>query len=193
MEQTNSPVLDNVIKNNRLTLQKYSKYFGLRIYQVKRENVDLTYNKKLQNGEPSLTKPLFKFRAKPIDIFNIELCGEDASGEPCIVFNNDVNLRFPVKKPEFFKEVEPATVKEAVDSKEPIYFSDIEKLNKEIYALNMVEFRKASALAEEFTKQATLLSTLNQQNLIDTNEYLAQIHKADAADTEIVIEEHTKE
>ena len=57
----------------------------------------------------------------------------------------------------------------------------------------MVEFRKASALAEEFTKQATLLSTLNQQNLIDTNEYLAQIHKADAAETEIVIEEHTKE
>lgn len=188
MEQHLNPQIGPVITRNRRVLEEYGKYFGHRIYMVVRENVDMTYNKKKAEGQPVLAKPLLKFMAKPIEICRIELLAEDGSGEPCIVINSDPSLKFPIKKPDF-REVDPMTVKQALDSEATIFFSDIEKLTKEINSLNMSEFRKASLLAEEFTKQATFLSSLNQQNTADMTEYLRQLRDIDSSEEEIVIKE----
>lgn len=187
METTSiKPSLDIVIRKHRSVLQEYGKMYGRRIFTIVRENVDLTYNKKKNEGQPSLIKPLLKFAPKAIDIYNIELIGEDGVGEPCILINNDPNLKFPVKNPDF-KDVTPVTVKEALNSESPIFFADIEKLTKELNSLNMSEFRKASDLASDFTKQASFLSQLCQQNDIEMKDYKRQLEENDNTEDEVVI------
>lgn len=183
-----TPALSVVINKHRDVLQKYGEYYGKRIFVVTRENVDLEYNRKKAEGQPSLTRPLFKFTPKPIDIYDIKLIDADGSGEPCVIINNDVNLKFPIKNPDF-KDVTPISVKEALVSEVPIFFADVEKLTKELNSLNMAEYRKASSLATEFTKQASFLSNLCSQNEFDMKEYTQQLHETDKQSSDIEIKQ----
>lgn len=181
-----APGLGLVISKNRDVLQKYGEFYGKRIFLVVKENVDLLFNQKKAEGQPSLIKPLFKFIPKPIDIYNIKLIDADGSGEPCVIINDDVDLKFPVKNPDF-KDVTPVSVKEALNSEVPVFFADIEKLTKELNSLNMAEYRKASTLATEFTKQASFLSSLCSQNEVDMKEYKRQLCESDPRQEEITI------
>lgn len=180
-----NPQLAAVINANRKVLTKYGEHYGKRIYTVVRENVDLLYNTKKNEGQPSLIKPLFKFLPKPIDIYDIKLIEADGSGDPCVIINNDVNLKFPVTDPKF-SDVTPVTVKEALESDTPIFFADAEKLVKEVNSLNMAEFKKAKELATEFMKQASFLSDLCQKNSLDMTQYLKQLQSSDDT-TEVIV------
>lgn len=183
-----TPKLGATIKRSRIVMQEYGKMYGKRIFTVAKLNIDLLYNKKKQDGQPVLNRPLQKFMPKPIDIYDIKLIEEDGSGEPCVIINNDVELKFPVKSPDF-KDVTTLSVKEALNSDVPVFFADYEKLVKELDSLNNTEYRKAVALAEEFSKQAALLHDLTQQNEMDLKEYNNQLF--DDKEAEVKVEEHT--
>lgn len=183
---TNENLRLEIVQERRAILQEYGKYYGRRIYKVKKANVDKKFNESKNAGKPSLMKPILMFVPEAIDISSITLEPTDGAGEPCVIFNNDPNLKFPVQRPDF-RDVTVKTVVDALESEQPIFFCDIEKLTRELNSLNRIEFNKATDLAETFSRQAAFLSELCQKNEFEAKTYLKQLADAEADEETVTV------
>lgn len=166
----------------RLQMEAYGRLLGKAIHVVDVKNADPKYNEKRRNGQPVPEKPI---RIFAINSFNINsvIADVDANSNLIIVFNQGMKgeARFPVTQPEF-KEVAIATVREAVSAAEekraPIFFSDLDKLTREITALNTAERNRANDFAKEMALQAGLLDdTITQQNE-NNRRYYAELNQS---------------
>lgn len=143
-------------KNEKLNARNYGSLLGTTVYRIVPEIVDLDYKKKVEDNKLRLTKPIYRFVPKKINITKTSL-ELGADGDHKIVFNDDPELRFPVSAelPKTSHDtIMDAITKFQAGDKSPMIFCPSETLIKELTALNNDSINIANKLAQELMDQA---------------------------------------
>lgn len=178
----NSPAASLDMDKYRVNLENFGSLFGKQLYVVGVKNADLKYNEKLRAGLPVPNRPIRLFTIDKHNITSVE-ADIDASNCPVVIFNKGKKseARFAVTKPEF-KEVEVATVREAVEAAEnkraPIFFKDCQRLTAEITQLNIQERNRANDFAKEMAMQASLIDDTIKIQQEEQVRYYASLNQA---------------
>lgn len=171
------------VEKYRLMLEVYGVLLGKELYSVKVINADPKYNEKSRIGAPVPMVPIKLYIAVRHNIVgvNIEV---DGTNTPVVILKdqkgNDIRCR--ITKPEF-KEVSVASVREAVEAYEnksdTLFFSDCEKLTKELTQLNIQQRSYANDLAKEMAGQASLISETIEQMKEQQRRYYESLNRHD--------------
>lgn len=167
----------------RVNMEVYGNLFGKEVYSVKVSNADPKYNEKKSKGLPVPLTPIKLFTVIRHNIMGIK-ADVDGTGNPVVILQDQKgnDIRCNITKPEF-KDVSVATVREAInafESKEDtFFFSDCEKLTREVTTLNIQERSRANELAKEMAAQATLLSDTNEILKEQARRYYESLNQRD--------------
>ena len=125
-----------------------------------------------------------------IDILAVSI-GINANDKPVIILNENIPGVEPIQcslsKPTFDRKVTGTTVREAIEAQKnndaPIYFSDLEKLTREVNALNADALRDVTSLISYLENNKKVLSDDTALN----NEYLKKYHEeCDREESQVV-------
>ena len=173
----NKPNID--LSKYRATLETWN-LTGKKIFTIKSEPVDLNYNDKVKENDPTRTvKPIMKYFIESTEIFSTAVVVAPDGVTPLIELNGNASLQFKLV-PAKFKEVKMETVVEALevsskDGREPILFSDCLKLTEQCNKLNAMEKAKLEKIAEEVLAQCGLLDDINKMQTVECDKYYSEL------------------
>lgn len=146
---------------------------GKKICTVKRDPVDLDYNDKKKNDILRLSRPIYKYAIESHDITSVRLI-TTANNEKKVEFNENPKLRLSIANIEDINQIVPVpsakTVSQAIskfersNGEELTIFFDMEKLTREVIALNIDSKKELEAFINE---QMKYLGTLTQANEVE--------------------------
>lgn len=176
-----SSILDAVAAQQRKVLSEYGKYFGTQLHTIVSYNPDLTYNEDVMNDINTLRRPMEIYIVKSINVIGVELIeGIDANHPAKIRFNGKADLQFDVVPPTF-KEVNTATVREAIEAfklkKAPIFFpsSQLLQLTQEVNGTNEETMRQFENLSKKYLGLAGTTRSIIEETTRKRDEYMKQI------------------
>ena len=155
---------------------------GKKIFTVKSEPVDLMYNDKVKENDPTRTvKPIMKYMIESTEIIGAQVVLAPDGVTPFIELNGDASLQFKLAPAEF-KNVTMESVTEAIAtsadssrSREPILFSDLLKLTEQVNRLNAMEKAKLERIVEDAINQSQFLADLNKTQTIECDKYYDEL------------------
>lgn len=191
MENNSSNISSMNVDKFRVNMEVYGALFGKELYSVKVVNADPKYNEKKAMSLPVPNNPIKIFMAIRHNIIGVN-ADVDGSGCPVVILKdqkgNDIRCR--ITKPDF-KEASVATVREAIEAYEskgdPIFFSDCEKLTKELTQLNIQQRAAANDLAKEMASQASLLSDTVENMKELQRRYFESLNRVDQQSVTVVV------
>ena len=194
MDQQTNARLHTYVANNRAVLSAYGKNYGRQIFCVKEVFVDpiakQNMREHVQGNILFIDKPVKHFMIEKIDILAVSI-GINANDKPVIILNENIPGVEPIQcslsKPTFDRKVTGTTVREAIEAQKnndaPIYFSDLEKLTREVNALNADALRDVTSLISYLENNKKVLSDDTALN----NEYLKKYHEeCDREESQVV-------
>lgn len=147
---------------------------GKKILVVERNPVDPGYSDAKKNGMLCLSRPIFLYSIKPIDVTSVELVST-VNNEQRIEFNHNPQLRLDIANIEDINKVIPvpsaATVKMAIEKyersnhEEVTIFVDYEKLLREVIALNVDEKKTLNNFISQQMKFCGTLAEANETEI----------------------------
>lgn len=173
----------------RINAAQCGATLGKYILVVERNPVDTNYSEDKKNGALTLSRPIYLYSIRPIEVASVELV-ESMSNERKVQFNKDPKLRLDIANIDDITKVIPvpsaSTVKAAIEkyersNKEEItIFVDYVKLVPEVMALNRDEknvlqsflnaqMKFCGTLAEANELEATACRTRMKELGIDVN------------------------
>ena len=169
--------------NNRTILNKYGENAGRQIFRVKEATVDLKAHENArihrENNILFVSKNIKHFVIEKVDILGVSL-GIDANDKPVILINDNIQglqpIRCSLKEPDFNRKVTSISVREAIEADRtdgnPIYFSNLDALTKEVNALNADSLKDTIDLIKYLENCKNVLVSDAALN----NEYLKKYH-----------------
>ena len=143
---------------------------GKKILMIQRNPVDPNYSDDKKNDVLRLSRPIFLYSIKPIDVTCVELV-VTTNNETKVEFNKNPQLRLDVANIDDINKVIPVpsaqTVKSAIERyersnrEEVTIFTDYEKLLREVIALNTEEKKTLNNFIQ---KQMKFCATLTEAN-----------------------------
>ena len=147
---------------------------GNKSLTIERNPVDPDYSDAKKNGLLCLSRPIYLYSIRPIDVTSVEIINT-VNNDQRIEFNHDPRLRLDIANIEDISKVIPvpsaATVKAAIEkfersNREDItIFTDYEKLLREVIALNLDEKRTLNDFLARQMKFCGTLATANETEI----------------------------
>lgn len=147
---------------------------GKKILIVERNPVDPNYSEDRKNGKLCLSRPIYLYSIKPIEVTNVALI-TNMNNETQVEFNGNPQLRLSIANIDDINKVIPvpsaATVRSAIERfersnhEEVTIFTDYEKLLREVIALNVDEKK---TLNNFISQQMKFCGTLAEANETET-------------------------
>lgn len=157
----------------RINAAQCGATLGKYILVVERNPVDTNYSEDKKNGALTLSRPVYLYSIRPIEVTSVELV-ESMSNERKVQFNKDPKLRLDIANIDDITKVIPvpsaSTVKAAIEkyersNKEEItIFVDYVKLVPEVMALNRDE---KNVLQSFLNAQMKFCGTLVEANELE--------------------------
>lgn len=175
--------LKSYAANNRAVLNKYGENAGRQIFRVKETSVDLKAHENARDHKDNnilfVNKIIKHFVIEKVDILGVSL-GIDANDKPVILINDNIQgmqpIRCSLKEPDFNRKVTSISVREAIESDRtdgnPIYFSNLDALTREVNALNADSLKDVLDLIKYLENCKNVLVSDGTLN----NEYLKKYH-----------------
>lgn len=176
----NKPNID--LSKYRAILETWN-LIGKKIFMIKGEPVDLMWNDKVRDNDPTRTvKPIMKYFIESIEIFGASITVLPDGVTPIIELNGNSSLQFKVA-PAKFKEVQMDTVVEALNAnkdegREPVLFTDCLKLTEQCNKLNAIEKAKLEKIAEEALAGCGILDDINKLQVSECDKYYSELGQA---------------
>lgn len=185
----------DVVKKNRVKINKYGSFCGKQLFKASSEQVDLRFHENAQraqdNGGIMPSRPVRRYPLAAIDIAGA-IVTTDATDAPVMVLNpgltnskgEDASIRCPLVDDKFTKDVTVETVKEAIKNGKinPSYFTNPKRLAEELNALNTQELRNVNALIAMLEGQKRTLEQTIQNNLSRAEEYYSELSNKNSHD-----------
>lgn len=163
------------MNNVRINAAQCGATLGKYILIIERNPVDLGYSEAKKNGLLCLSRPIWLYSIKPIEVTSVRLIDSLDNGKK-VEFNEDAKLRLSIANIEDITKVIPvptaATVKQAIEKyersnkEELTIFVDYEKATKEVMALNRDE---SNTLQSFLNAHMKLCGTLLEANEIEAS------------------------
>lgn len=162
------------MNNVRINAATCGATLGKKILIVERNPVDPGYSDAKKNGLLHLSRPIYLYSIKPIEVISVSLI-TTMNNETQVEFNGNPQLRLAIANIDDISKVIPipssTTVKAAIEryersnKEEVTIFTDYEKLLREVIALNVDEKK---ILNNFITQQLKFCGTLAEANEVET-------------------------
>lgn len=158
----------------RINAAQCGSTLGKKILIVERNPVDPGYSDAKKNGMLCLSRPIYLYSIRPIEVTSVELV-TTVNNEPKVEFNHNPQLRLDVANIEDITKIIPiptaATVKMAIEKyersnkEELTIFTDYEKLLREVIALNNDEKKTLNTFISQQMKFCGTLAEANETEI----------------------------
>lgn len=183
VNQEFTPVVDQrILDANRSITNAYGRFFGLNLFTIEATDVFSNYKKDKESGKYVLLRCPQFYTAKSIRITAIDLITLGNPNDIRVQLNKDIKLRFQLAEP---KHREPnydtvsLAIKHAVEGLEPIYFSDIVRLNQELQSYNRATADALSEFADNVLNASQMVENVIGCETTKTEDYVKQTEGID--------------
>ena len=203
MEKNFNPII-GAVEKNRSVLNKYGEKFGMEVFTVKEEQLDLDFQRKkmesITNGTFCLTKPFMRVSIQKIAITSVAI-KLDADGSPYVSINDGVEgkqIHCSLSQPKFdVDSTDDNILKALISSKEngnsDIYFSNLRKLEEQVTALNKRRMMDYKAFTEDLNQQIDSLAQHISADRNYTEKYYNSINSGKSLGDQVIIHTQTVE
>ena len=171
----------NELTQFRPILNTFGTLYGKVIVMPTTDNLDLSHGDKVKDGRLHFSKPIPKYMSKAIVMTKFEL-SKDPNGKTVLVVNDDPQLTFPIttnSKPKIM-ECSTSAINDAIErfreTKQPTFFTDVEKVVDVITQLNEDNARTLEEHVEECLNFAASLREINKTERLNKDEYLKSLN-----------------
>lgn len=169
MEKIN-PVITGTVEKNRAILNKYGEKFGMEVFTIKEEQLDLDFQKRKMeattNGGFIMNKPFTRIAIQKIPIISISI-ERDGDNTAYVCLNKDVEgkrIDCPLQTPKFDVDTTDENIRKAIMSSRegnsnPMYFSNLRKLEDRVTALNRKRIMEYTCVLEDLKAQVNAMTS----------------------------------
>lgn len=154
------------LNKHMATLNAYGQLFGKVLVCPQSDLLDLDYHEKAKENKMRLATPAKKYFVKATVIYKVDV-DRDVNDKLVLVFNNDVDLTFPIvgnEKPNV-QTCTPEKINEAIrdfnSNKKLTFFADVEAVTKVVTNYNERTAKELEGFAEECMMFAQTLRSVN--------------------------------
>lgn len=202
MEKNFNPII-GAVEKHRSVLNKYGEKFGMEVFTVREEQLDLDFQRKkmesVTNGTICLTKPFMRVGIQKIPIMSVAIKA-DADGSPYVSINDEYEgkrIHCSLSLPKFDVDSTDENIRKAlISGKEngnsDIYFSNLRKLEEQVTALNRRRMMDYKAFIEDLNQQVDALTQHISADRSYTEKYYNSINSGKSIGDQVVLHAHTE-